>query len=237
MDFNILNENVVNKFNNKDGSIKYAEASPFPHIIIDNLWTSHALNLVLSKFPSHNNTKLKWHIFNAENEKGKKGSKVESLYKVPLIKSFLDKCNESDVNSLLENITGIQKLLPDFEYNGGGMHSTKRGGYLNIHSDFNKLDDTTYRRLNMLIYLNKDWPDKYGGHLELWNKERTACEKTVLPVFNRTVIFSTTLHSYHGHPKPCECPRDRSRKSLALYYYTKEAIPDEPTDPHSTIFI
>jgi hypothetical protein len=34
------------------------------------------------------------------------------------------------------------------------------------------------------------------------------------------VIFSTTDFSYHGHPEPLNCPDNRSRRSLALYYYT-----------------
>jgi hypothetical protein len=33
-------------------------------------------------------------------------------------------------------------------------------------------------------------------------------------------MFSTTDYSYHGHPDPLSCPPDRSRRSLALYYYT-----------------
>ena len=70
------------------------------------------------------------------------------------------------------------------------------------------------------MYLNRDWEESYGGHLELWNKEMTNCEKKILPSFNTMVIFSTTDFSNHGHPEPLNCPKQISRKSIALYYFS-----------------
>ena len=76
------------------------------------------------------------------------------------------------------------------------------------------------RRLNILIYLNHNWDENNGGQLELWNKEMKKCEKKILPVFNRMVIFSTTDFSYHGNPKKVQTLNNLSRKSIALYYYS-----------------
>jgi hypothetical protein len=84
--------------------------------------------------------------------------------------------------------------------------------------------------------MNKDWREEYGGHFELWNKEMTAAEQKILPLFNRCAIFSTTSTSYHGHPTPLSCPPDRTRKSLATYYYTVGRPEDGISDPHSTLF-
>ena len=108
---------------------------------------------------------------------------------------------------------------------------------MKVHVDFNKhkkmhLD----RRLNLLIYLNKDWQEEYGGHFELWNQEMTGCEKKVLPIFNRCVIFNTSDFSYHGHPNPLDCPEDRTRKSLALYYYSNGRPAEEISEKHTTVF-
>jgi hypothetical protein len=108
---------------------------------------------------------------------------------------------------------------------------------LKVHADFNRhtrlqLD----RRLNLLCYLNRDWREEYGGHLELWDREMKACVKRILPVFNRCVVFSTTDFSYHGHPDPLNCPKGWSRKSLALYYYTNGRPLDERSGQHSTLF-
>ncbi len=112
-----------------------------------------------------------------------------------------------------------------------------RGGFLKVHADFNwhpklKLD----RRLNVLIYLNRDWKDEYGGALELWDRSMTGPEKSVLPVFNRTVVFSTTDFSYHGHPHPLACPEATTRKSVSLYYYSNGRPDEEKSAPHDTIF-
>jgi hypothetical protein len=106
-----------------------------------------------------------------------------------------------------------------------------------VHADFNK--HSTYdldRRLNLLLYLNKDWPEEYGGHLELWDRQMQKCEAKVLPIFNRVLIFGTTDFTYHGHPDPLRCPEGVTRKSLALYYFSNGRPAEEVTGGHSTIF-
>lgn len=134
--------------------------------------------------------------------------------------------NSQPFLSFLEEISGIDGLIPDPYFLGGGFHETLSGGNLGIHADFRvhkKL--RVKRRLNLLIYLNKDWPESYGGALELWTKDMKSKAKEIYPLFNRCVLFSTDDTSFHGHPDPLRCPVDRSRKSIAIYYYTaSEAI-------------
>jgi Rps23 Pro-64 3,4-dihydroxylase Tpa1-like proline 4-hydroxylase len=90
-----------------------------------------------------------------------------------------------------------------------------------VHADFNRHEKLNLdRRLNLLLYLNRDWKEEYGGHLQLWTRDMGRCVVKVLPVFNRCVVFSTTDFSYHGHPDPLTCPPGRTRKSIAMYYYT-----------------
>ena len=106
--------------------------------------------------------------------------------------------------------------------NGGGLHEIKRGGVLKIHTDFNKHPYKNIdRRINVLIYLNKQWKKNYGGNLELWNKSMKKCEKKIAPNFNTMVIFSTNDFTNHGHPNPLKCPETISRKSIATYYFSK----------------
>lgn len=148
--------------------------------------------------------------------------------------------NSQPFLDFLSAITGIENLLPDSTLAGGGNHEIKPGVFLKVHSDFNKhpvyqLD----RRINVLVYLNQDWEEKFGGHFELWNEKMTRCETRILPLFNRVATFSTTSKSYHGHPNALACPEDRSRKSIALYYYTNgrpEHEVQEFLEDHSTIF-
>jgi hypothetical protein len=144
------------------------------------------------------------------------------------------------VLEFLQELTGINEtLLPDPYLIGGGYHEIKPGGLLKVHADFNKHEMTMLdRRINLLVYLNKDWAESYGGHFELWDKKMTRAYKKVLPVFNRIAIFSTTDFSYHGHPDALNCPPDRSRKSIALYYYSNGRPKSELSDKaHSTLFV
>jgi len=90
--------------------------------------------------------------------------------------------------------------------------------------------------LNVLLYLNKDWKDEYGGHFQLWNKEMTRCETKVAPLFNRLVVFSTSDYSFHGHPDPLNCPEGMTRKSLAFYYYSNGRPSEEVSNHHDTLF-
>jgi hypothetical protein len=118
------------------------------------------------------------------------------------------------------------------------MHQIVRGGKLGVHVDFNKHPHTKLdRRLNLLIYLNRDWEEEHGGHFELWDTEGKEFRKRVLPVFNRCVVFSTTEVSYHGHPHPLQCPEGQSRKSLAMYYYSNGRPASEVAARHSTVFL
>jgi len=137
----------------------------------------------------------------------------------------------------LETLTGIKGIVPDPYFVGGGLHQIKPGGKLGVHADFNHHEKLNLdRRINVLIYLNKDWKEEYGGHFELWNKEMTAAEQKILPLFNRCAIFSTTSTSFHGHPTPLSCPPDRTRKSIATYYYSNGRPAEEVGESHSTLF-
>jgi hypothetical protein len=96
-----------------------------------------------------------------------------------------------------------------------------QGGHLSVHADFNYHQRLhVERRINVLIYLNKDWKDEYGAQLELWDTDMKSRVKSYVPAFNRCVIFNTTSDSNHGNPQPVNHPDGVSRRSIALYYYT-----------------
>ena len=150
---------------------------------------------------------------------------------------LLYQLNSSIFVNFLEKLTGIKGIIPDPHFVGGGLHQIEKGGFLKIHVDFNKHKQMQVdRRLNLLLYLNKDWQEEYGGHFELWDRNMTECEAKILPIFNRCVIFNTSDFSYHGHPNPLNCPEDRTRKSLALYYYSNGRPAEEVSGQHSTLF-
>ncbi|HKO54708.1 MAG TPA: 2OG-Fe(II) oxygenase [Thermoanaerobaculia bacterium] len=214
---------------------RYAAAEPFPHIVLDGLFDDGALDAVLRDFPTPDAMRS-WLNFDSPHEK-KLGFFHERSAVSDTIRRFLDAMNGFETLLFLEKLTGIEGLIPDPYFAGGGPHQIEPGGYLKVHADFNvhpklHLD----RRLNMLVYLNRDWREEWGGHLELWDASLTASRQRILPTFNRTVIFSTTDTSYHGHPHPLTSPPGVTRKSVSLYYYTAGRPEEEQSAPHDTIF-
>ena len=211
----------------------YASASPYPHAVMDDFLPEPVLDDVLAEFP--NPKEVEWQAFDSPTER-KLASKDDSVMG-PATRHLLAELNSSAFIDFLERLTGIDGLIPDPHFAGGGLHQIVRGGHLKVHADFNRHPRTQLeRRLNVLIYLNRDWQDEYGGAFELWNEDMTSCERKVMPYFNRCVVFSTTSTSYHGHPEPLACPEDRTRKSLALYYYSKDRPAGERREGHNTLF-
>jgi hypothetical protein len=211
----------------------YSRAVPFPHIVLDDFFDPDLIDLVLSEFP--NPGAIRWQQFDNEREI-KLASAAESSFG-PVTRLFLYHLNSITFLEFLSAVTGIPNLISDPRFDGGGLHQIVRGGKLGIHADFNRhraynLD----RRLNLLLYLNKDWREEWGGHLQLWNRDMTRCDAKVLPIFNRMMIFSTTDFTYHGHPDPLQCPEGMTRKSLALYYFSNGRPAEELSGDHSTIF-
>ncbi len=211
----------------------YLSAFPFPHCVIDNFLDENIAEAVLKEFPGPKD--IQWITYDGHQDK-KLESKNESELS-PFLKQFLNELNSSAFIKFLEKVTGISGLIPDPHFFGGGLHQIERTGFLKIHADFNyqpklKLD----RRINVIIYFNKNWKEEYSGHFELWDKNMKKCEKKVLPIFNRCVIFNTTDFSFHGHPEPLNCPQGETRKSIALYYYTNGRPSNESSTLHSTLF-
>ena len=224
------------EFFSKSKQFEYINNLPFPHIIIDNFFNENLLNKILEEFPS-NLDKIGYQY--KTNTEQKKFTLNDSKLLSENINNFINFLNSQIFLNFLQTLTGIkEKLQSDPYLAGGGLHELKNNGFLNIHCDFNlhptlKLD----RRLNVLIYLNKNWNENLGGSLELWDKNMSKCEKKIIPIFNRMVIFSTTDFSYHGNPDKINCPNNRSRKSIALYYYSNGRPSHErKLGLHSTIF-
>lgn len=211
----------------------YASAHPFPHAVIDDLLPAQALEAVLAEFPDPQ--QAYWFAFDSPLER-----KLATREDTPLgeaTRHLLAELNSAPFIEFLERLTGIEGLVPDPHFVGGGLHQIERGGHLKVHADFNRHPRTGLeRRLNVLIYLNRDWAPEYGGALELWNTDMTAAEEKILPLFNRCVVFSTTSTSYHGHPEPLSCPDGQTRKSIALYYYSRDRAEEGAGSEHNTLF-
>lgn len=202
---------------------QYNTEDPFPHIVIDNFVKEEELDKVEAGFPKVGDEGWINYLHFNENKHGL--NKMEAIPEAP--RALIQELNTPKFVDFLSELTGINNLIADTSLEGGGLHQSGRGGFLNIHADFTVHPHKRkwQRRVNILIYLNKDWKEEYNGHLELWTRDMKRCAAKVLPIFNRCVIFNTDFDSYHGLPEPIQCPEDMSRKSVALYYFTEEAKP------------
>jgi Rps23 Pro-64 3,4-dihydroxylase Tpa1-like proline 4-hydroxylase len=211
-------------------SSEYASARPFPHVALDGVFGEELLDAVLSEFPSADQDE--WLQFESERERKLANNRDTSMGDTT--RMLLAELNSGAFIDFLERLTGISGLVGDPHLEGGGMHQIERGGHLDIHIDFNRHPRTRLdRRLNVLVYLNRDWDEEWGGALELWSPDMHRRERAIPPLFNRMVVFGTTEHSYHGHPEPLACPEDRSRRSLALYYYSRGRPEENGAVAHS----
>lgn len=198
----------------------YKRAQPFPHIVIDNYFAADVAQQLEQEFPI--GLDQKWIHYLHYNEKTYGLNKKQAFSNS--IQKLLNYCKSEEFIHFLEQTTGIKGLHFDNDLEGAGLHQTKNGGFLNVHADFlhHPFKKKWKRRVNVLIYLNRDWKDEYGGHLEFWSANMKNCVKKIAPIANRMVIFSTTETSFHGYPEPISCPDSVSRKSIAFYYYTIE---------------
>jgi len=198
----------------------YAVAHPFPHIVVDDVLTPEAFALAVKEFPGIDDEF--WRGYLHVNE-----AKYCNVYPdtwSPALQDVARALTSPEFAAYLGDLTGIEGLLPDWSMDGGGLHQTLRGGHLNIHTDFSThhVHKNWARRVNILLYLNEDWDQGWGGQLELWDKDVTACQGTVTPKGNRMLVFTTSHLSYHGHPDGLDCPEGVARRSMALYYFTEE---------------
>jgi hypothetical protein len=208
----------------------YREANPFPHVVIDRFLDEDWLTEVEDEFPGPDD--IEWWRFDAQTER-KLGLRSPTDAG-PATLHLLHTLNSAVVIDFLTDLTGIEGLVPDPHFYGAGLHQIQPGGFLKIHADFNLHPRTRLeRRLNLLLYLNRDWASSFGGALELWDRDMLSCRRSIEPVWNRCVVFDTSSTSYHGHPDPLTCPPGRTRKSVSVYYYSAAS---RATIPHNTLF-
>jgi hypothetical protein len=195
---------------------EFAHAQPFPHVVIEDFLVgdpSEALRFPTPDWPG-------WRRYEGSEYQPEKMI-CDVIERIPdeFARLLREMCDPSFL-TMLEQVTGIPKLIPDPYLNGGGLHSSGPGGVLKPHSDFHNYERLgLFRRLNALVYLNADWTADDGGSLQLWgDSNATRVVRSVVPVFGTCVVFQTDFDSVHGFTDPVRGPRYRN--SIALYYYT-----------------
>jgi hypothetical protein len=214
---------------------EFATAKPFPYIKVDNFLEPEAAKGIADSYPLFETALGQGRTFTTVNER-KKIQISDSSKFPPAIARLNALLASPEFLKTLSDITGMPNVLADEQLLGGGIHMTGPGGRLDVHVDFNYIEDRAlHRRLNLLLYLNPGWKDEWGGQFQLWDEDVKHCEVTVTPSFNRCVLFETNEISYHG-VVPVSPAAPHPRKSFATYYYTKEAPAHWKGASHSTIF-
>jgi 2OG-Fe(II) oxygenase superfamily len=211
----------------------YVGNAPFPHIVIDNFFDPQTLHNILTEVNALDRSQRYAKFIDRKTDHNKFAFYPEAVG--PNTSHLVYFLNSGPFLTYLEKMTGIDNLIADPSYFGGGVHWIENGGFLEVHADFNHLKKYNLeRRLNLLLYLNENWQDEYNGQLELWDRKTMTMVKAVAPIFNRCVVFSTTKESLHGHPAPLATPPGVARRSLALYYYTNTW--DPAVQAHTTMY-
>lgn len=198
----------------------FQTARPYPHTVIDNFLPGPVAEALAQEFARLGDDS--WKHYHHYNERKLAITDLEKM--PPATRQVVEALQSQEAIEVMTSLSGIDELISDESLEGAGMHLVRRGGFLNVHTDF--LTHTKHRNwsrhINLLLYLNKDWHEEWNGNLELWDDDLTECVQSIPPVFNRCVIFNTLEKSYHGHPDKLACPPEVNRKSLLLYYYRDE---------------
>lgn len=204
-------------------AVDYRRAHPFPHLQLDGLFAEGLLDQAITELP----TVARWEKYDTANERKVVCSDAGAFG--PTAETLVYALNSAPFVRFLERLTGIQGLIPDPHLHAAGYMKVAPGGFLGLHYDFSTQQELRLdRRVNVLLYLNRDWRTEWGGQLELHSNEPLDSDRhTVVeiePLFNRLVIFNTP-HALHGHRRPIACPPERARLCLSWYYYTAPPVP------------
>lgn len=199
-------------------SRQYGANRPVPHIYLSDFIDAEAAAVAAMEFPTPDSDA--WTHYQHQNE-NKHGMTKRALFP-PTVGDVSDALNSAEFLQWLSELTGVPGLIADPSLEGGGLHQSGSGGYLNVHTDFSHhhYNKNWKRQINLILYLNEGWQEEWGGAIELWDDRMRSCIAKYLCGFNCALIFNTDDKSFHGFPEPLACPPDVSRKSLAFYYYT-----------------
>lgn len=196
---------------------EYAAARPWPHVVVRDVFPAALLDEVVSEVDTFDRTAM----VSAQTRNMVKRETPEAERVGPATRAVLETMSSAPFVSFVGAILGIPDLEPDPERFWAGVHETPTGGFTMVHTDFDTHPTTgLYHRSNVLLYLNRDWQEAWGGSLELWPPDMSAVGRRIVPSFNTLVIFETHATTFHGLPDPVDAPGGRSRLSLAAYQFS-----------------
>jgi Rps23 Pro-64 3,4-dihydroxylase Tpa1-like proline 4-hydroxylase len=220
----LITENLNNKTNHFGDWInnidqlkdKFINAEPFEHIIIPNFLNEEYAEQIFNSFPTDINSG-KWYKYYNPLEIKYANDDVKNMPRC--IKKLFYLLSTKEITEKISTFSGIDDLERDLYLHGAGLHVHPINGKLNMHLDYEKHPFINKeRRINMILYMNKDWNEEWNGDTQLWDKNMEKCVVSSHVKFNTAIIFKTNEISWHGLPEPIKCPEGELRKSIAYYY-------------------
>ena len=207
---------------------EFINARPFEYVVIDNFLQNEFAEHICAEFP---NDLSKWHKYNnplevkyAFDNLEEMGENTQHLFALFATEQF---------TNIISNITDISNLENDPYLHGAGLHAHPRNGRLNMHLDYEKhpILKNKERRLNIILFMTKEWKNEWHGDNQLWDDELTECKVKTHVKFNRALLFKTNNISWHGLPNKITCPEGIYRKSIA-YYYISDLVSKATDNKH-----
>lgn len=137
----------------------------------------------------------------------------------------------------LQKVTDTVDLIPDPYLIGAGYAKAFTGDSLKVHTDFNWNQQLRlHRRLSVIVYLNEQWDEDWGGSLDFYDTSKENIISRVVPSAGNLVIWSYDNFAYHGYPDPMKNPDGTCRKAFRLFYYVSNATYDSKFPPHRSLY-
>src|ERR1700676_5301816 len=115
----------------KSAHSDYANAKPYPHIVVDNFFDPIIVEQILAEFPKPN--AIKWQKFDNSAEI-KLASAAEASFS-PMTRLCLYHLNSVMCREFVGSVRGIDSLISEPHFEGGGLHQILPGAKLAVHAD------------------------------------------------------------------------------------------------------
>ena len=232
---------IISSFLEKHSDTKslyeeFISNEPFPNIGIDNFLSD---DLVISMKNEITESYRKYnHLLKNFTRNGSHMIELcEAGDICPIAHQLIGDLHSKYFLDWLENVTGIDGLIPDPWLIGASYMRCYRGDSLQIHSDFNWNEKLKlHRALTLVIYLNPEWEEKWNGDIQLWDRDRENCIKRYYPKNGNLVLWEYSKHAFHGHPHPLNCPEHITRDGIRLFYYVSDAEHKSDEPPHRSLY-
>jgi hypothetical protein len=221
---------ITSKYNPKDYAVDYSHGNPVPWLAFDDFLPLNLFKQVQKEINS-----IPEHLWTKFTRNGSMMKECANLKFVPIIRELALNFNSHEFINWLEDMTGIERIIPDPHFIGAGLMRCYQGDSLKLHTDFNWNEQLHLNRcLSMILYLSPEWDESWEGSLEFWNFDKTECLHRVIPKPNRLLLWNYDERTVHGHPVPLTCPKNVSRDGLRIFYFNSNATPVSP--PHRSLY-